>query len=397
VQGTHLHVVTIDNLASFAGELAAASPSDNDVILVLPSSGTLSLGSSDELIEACLGLEGGICVAASPIRPSSGAVAAKIADAVARATGWSPISRATGWRPARAYPYPYALLGPVRAMSELAARVYGWSQQGDADLMATVLLEGGHPLVLDTAAQVFHVLDGTGTDVVAAAGRAHSGGEQPLVVLDPVPGAPSLARLEADLDDAGGWQLARLLRYEGAADPDDTVWMPADDILVVPFWTPPFCATIVRAAEVAGVWSSLDDQASPRSEVPLSELSPRLISLTEQDLRTRIWPIVASQWPQAASADLYDAVIVRQEAGDALAPLDQRDEGEVGMALRLNDGYSGEGVLFPRQGWSNREAPLGSLSMWPAGMRHAYRLESVTRGVQYLLNLYWRPRRVRGG
>jgi hypothetical protein len=279
-------------------------------------------------------------------------------------------------------------------MSELSARVYGWSQQGDADLIATVLLEGGHPLILDTAAQVFHVLDGTATDAVAAAGRAHSGGEQPLVVLDPVPGAPSLVRLQADLDDTGGWQLARLLRYEGAADPDETVWMPADDILVIPFWTPPFCATIVRAAEVAGMWTSLDDQASPRSEVPLIELSPRLMALTEQDLRTRIWPLVASQWPQAAAADLHDAVIVRQEAGDAPAGLDQLDEeDEVGMALRLNDGYSGDGVVFPRQGWGNREAPLGSLSIWPAGLTHPHRLESVTRGVQYQLSLRWRPHR----
>ncbi len=391
VEGSELKVVTIDSLGSLAGALAEAGVVDGDTVLVLPSAGTRVMGSSDDLIKACLDFDGGICVAASPIRPSSGAVAAKIADAVARATGWTPVSRATGWRPARAYPYPYGLLGPARAMSELSARLYGWSQQADTDLIATVLLEGGHPLVLDTAAQVFQVLDGTGTDAVAAAGRTHFGGERPLVVVDPVPGAPSLARLEHDLTDSGGAYLARLYHYDGAVDEDETVWLAADDIVVIPLWTPAFCGTIIRAAEVAGVWVNPGDQPSPQSEMPLSVLSPRLLELVAEDFNTRIWPLVVSQWPQAANAELSEVIITRQEAGEAGPGMDPDDEDDsVGGAVRLNDGYSGEGLVFPRQGWGNREAPLGSLTVWPAGITHPHRMETVTRGVQYQLVLRWR-------
>jgi hypothetical protein len=301
VQGGNLKVVTISNLASLAGCLAEAAVGAGDTVLVLPAAGTLVMAAAEEIADACFDFDGGISVAASTIRPSSAAVAAKIAEAVAHATGWTPVSRATGWRPTRAYPYPHALLGPAHAISEFSARVYGWTE-GDADLIATVLLEGGHPLVLDTASQVFQVLDGTGTDAVAGAGRTYLGGERPLIVLDPVPGAPSLARIHVDLDDPGGWTLARLLRYEGAADLDETVWMAIENILVVPFWTPEFCASIIRAAEIAGVWSSSEEQPSARSEVPLSVLSPRLLAFTEADLRTRIWPLVTTPWPQAASS-----------------------------------------------------------------------------------------------
>jgi hypothetical protein len=388
-----LKVVTIDRLGSLAGRLAEVAPADEDAVLVLPRAGTLIMGSTDDLVQACTEFEGGICVAASPIRPSSAAVAAKIADAVARATGWSPVSRATGWRPARAYPYPYALLGPARAISELSARLYGWSQEDDGDLIATVLLEGGHPLILDTASQVFQVLDGTGTDAVAAAGRTHFGGEQPLIVVDPVPGAPSLARVEVDLEEAGGWCLARLLRYQGAADTDETAWIAAEDIVVIPFWTPEFCATMVRSAEIVGMWSGPNDQTAPRSEVPLKVLSPRLLTLMEEDIRARIWPLVASQWPQAARAKLHEAVIVRQEAGDTVPGADPGDdEDDIGGTVRLNDGFSGEGIVFPRQGWGNREAPVGALTLWPLGVSHPHRLESVSRGVQYQLSLRWRSR-----
>jgi hypothetical protein len=69
------------------------------------------------------------------------------------------------------------------------------------------------------------------------------------------------------------------------------------------------------------------------------------------------------------------------------------DEDSVGGAVRLNDGFSGDGLFFPRQGWGNREAPMGSLSVWPAGITHPHRLESVTRGVQYQLRLQWHLRR----
>ncbi|HSS11196.1 MAG TPA: hypothetical protein VLL25_15020, partial [Acidimicrobiales bacterium] len=113
VQAGHVHVVTIGTLASLGNRLAGVSAAESDAVLILPPAGTLVLGSADDLVDACLAFEGGICVAASPIPLSSAIVATQVADAVARATGWSPVSRGTGWRPARAYPYPYALLGPA--------------------------------------------------------------------------------------------------------------------------------------------------------------------------------------------------------------------------------------------------------------------------------------------
>jgi hypothetical protein len=394
MQAGHLHVVTIGTLASLGSRLAGVSAAESDPVLVLPPSGTLLLGSTDDLIDASLALEGGICVAASAIPLSTPSVAAQVADAVARASGWSPVSRGTGWRPARAYPYPYALLGPARTLFELSARLYGSPHQSDADLIATVLLEGGHYLVLDVAAQVFHLLDGTLTDAVAVAGRVHSGGEEPLIVVDPEPGAPSLGRLQDDLGDPGARDLGRLLRYDGAVDFDDQVFVAAPDILLSRFWTPEFCATIVRSAEAAAVWVSADTHQAPRSEVSLSALSPRLVAKVEEDLRMRIWPHVVSTWPKVIASRLQNAVIVRQEAGEGSTGLDPgEDLSEVSGAVRLNDGYLGGGLLFPRQGWGNRDVPVGSLSVFPSAFTHPHRLESVTRGVQYQLSLRWRPPR----
>jgi hypothetical protein len=390
VQQSRLHVLTIDELATLGRHLAAVAAAPDDVVLVLPTDGTLIQASSDELIEACVGFGGDICVGASPVPLSSTSVAAKMADAVARATGWSPVRRATGWRPARAYPYPYALLGPAHALRDLAALFRVPTDQTDADVIAMTLLEGSHQLVLDTATQVFHVLDGTGTDVVAVAERAYSGGEQPLVVVDPHPGTPALARLHEDLADTGSRDLAGLLRYDGAVDAEEEVDVPAAEILLTRFWTVGFCSTIIRAAEATGAWMASPEGPGLRSEVQLQVLSPRLLALLDADLDARIWPLVVGRWPSMMTGGLEEAVVVRHEAGQALAGLDTtKDLGHVGAAVRLNNGYSGGGLFFPRQHWDNREAGVGSLVIWPSAFTHPYRPESVSRGVEYLLILHW--------
>jgi hypothetical protein len=282
------------------------------------------------------------------------------------------------------------MLGPAHALLDLATTAGDPTNQNDADLIATVLLEGSHQLVLDTATQVFHVLDGTGTDAVAVAGRVHSAGAQPLVLVDPQPGAPALARLRHELADAGARDLASLLRYDGAVDFDDQVAVAAHDILITPFWTTGFCATIIRAAEAAGVWTAPEDAPGLRSEVSLQLLSPRLMDMVEDDLETRIWPLIAGRWPTVITAGLRDAVVVRHEAGEATATLDSsEDPAQVSGAVRLNDGYHGGGLFFPRQHWANRDAPIGSLTMWPSSFSHPHRAETVNRGVEYQLILNW--------
>src|SRR6202011_3299908 len=87
------------------------------------------------------------------------------------------------------------------------------------------------------------------------AGRPQVAGEQPLVLIDVTPGCRYLVRAEADLMDGGARDLGRLLRYDGAVAAGDEVSVAAPEVVVTPLWTPAFCATIMRAAEAAGVWA----------------------------------------------------------------------------------------------------------------------------------------------
>ena len=81
-----------------------------------------------------------------------------------------------------------------------------------------------------------------------------------------------------DIDD-----LARILGYRGAVDERTGLRELGPDLLVVPFWTPAFCAAIVRAAELVGYASDPDDPV-PGHEVSLATISPRLYVVVQDDL-----------------------------------------------------------------------------------------------------------------
>jgi hypothetical protein len=323
-------------------------------------------------------------VATTPVPLSSPDVSAKMADAVARSSSW---------RPVRIHPHPHAMLGRARAVAALAADLGDGAPTPtacDGDLITMVVLEGSHDLVLDIGSKVFHTLDGTATDAVPLAGRVHVGGERPLVILDSCGPSRALQRLQAELDDPGGRDLARLLRYDGAMDPHPDVLLPGPEIVVTPFWTPAFCETVIRAAEVAGGWEGGDALPAPVSKVSLGALSPRLFALTEEDLHGRICPRLATHWPQLTEVTLQEAIVVRCEAGEAnLTSIGRPAELQVRGLVPLNRGYIGGAHYFPRQAWDDRRVPIGSLAMWPSVSSHPCRAESVTRGVRYTLILSW--------
>jgi hypothetical protein len=258
----------------------------------------------------------------------------------------------------------------------------------DSDHLAATVLDGRHSLVLDVAANVFHVLDGTGTDAVGVSGTIHAGGERPLVLIDPSEDGTSLRRLQDDLADPGTEDLARLLRYDGAIDHRPDVLVAAPEILVTPFWTVPFCATIVRAAEAAASWTSPTPGAGPRVEVSLRAISEHLFGCVARDVPTRIWPRLTDQWPHLVGLQVADAVVVRHEAGDAETALTPPSAPPLNTAVRLNEGYGGGGLFFPRQGWED-DVPVGFLTMWPTAASHPHQVDWVTEGVKYSLELRW--------
>jgi hypothetical protein len=374
-----LYTFTVDSLAQLSSELDAAGAEDADVVLVLPAQAAMVVVEPGELVEAAR-LSGGICVAASPVTLASPPVAQEVERVVAEATG-SPVLRC--------HPHPYGLVGPAGALRTLLADMPEWGS--DADRLTAVILSGRHDVVLDVGSQFFHVADGTGTDVMMVAGRAHAGDEQPLVLIDSNPDGRALALIKPDPVDGSARDLARLLRYDGAvAAGDEVATAAAPDVLVMPLWTPEFCATVIRAAEAAALWVNLTDDPAATVGTWLHDLVPRLCALLRTDLDNRIWPLLHAKWPTVVHAEVHGARILRYPAGGPLEdPIGGHDAAYLCGSVRLNRGYHGGALVLPSQGWDDSAVPVGALTVWPPLAAQSSETASVTRGVKYRLALWW--------
>jgi hypothetical protein len=396
-----VHIIPTASLDRLAALLDELNPADDDLVLVHPETNGLVAGGPEEIAAAHAVFGESVAVAASALPLSAGEAAVRLTQVLLKGLGSLPY---------RHHPYPLGLCGPAGSVRRILADLPEGAD--DADRLAGTLLAGDSDLALDTGGQVFRVLDGSGTDVAAIGGRLHAGNERPVVAIDPAPGPgvrgvpgqhrrpAALADLAAALADPGSRDLAALLRYDGAVDPaPGKAVEAAPDIVVMPFWTPPFCATLVRAAELAGMWASDPDDPVPGAEVSLFALSPRLAGLLEEDVTTRVWPRLQEHWPEVATTGIHDAFVIRYEpargpGGDpgTIGPTEglplHHDVAQVSATVRLNAGFRGGALAFPRQGWDTAAVPVGHLVVWPSLVTHPHRADPVLHGVRYGLTIW---------
>ena len=230
-----VHVLAVASLDALAAALDGLNPADDDLVLVHPEGRAVVAGGPEEIAATHEVFGEAVAVAASALPVSAGRSALRLTAVLLRGLGALPY---------RHHPFPLGLCGPAGVLRRVLAGLPDGTD--DADRMAGALLAGNPDLALDSGGQVFRVLDGSGTDVVAVAGRFHAGNERPVVAIDPTPGGrpEAVGELAAGLEDPAGRDLAALLRYDGAVDPAPVKAVEAaPEILVMPFWTPEFCAS----------------------------------------------------------------------------------------------------------------------------------------------------------
>lgn len=186
-----------------------------------------------------------------------------------------------------------------------------------------------------------------------------------------------------ELDD-----LARLLTYADAVDERTGVETLGAELLVVPFWTPSFCAAVVRAAELIGFEPDPDDPV-PGHEVSLATISPRLYQMAQDDLGVRIWPQLQVVWPLIDYHGLRDAFVIRYALGEQEALRAHHDVAQVSATVKLDDEYEGAELVFPRQGVDNADVPVGSLLAWPSLVTHPHEAAPLRRGVKHGLTIWF--------
>lgn len=182
--------------------------------------------------------------------------------------------------------------------------------------------------------------------------------------------------------------LARILTYADAVDAATGLDELGADLLVVPFWTPVFCASIVRAAELVGFAPDPDDPV-PGYEVSLATISPVLFAAVQDDLGARIWPQLRTVWPLIDYHGVRDAFVIRYAMGEQEALRAHHDVAQVSATVKLDDDHDGAELVFSRQGVDNGDVPVGALLAWPSLVTHPHAAAPLRRGVKHGLTIWF--------
>jgi len=185
--------------------------------------------------------------------------------------------------------------------------------------------------------------------------------------------------------------LHRILRYDDAipsTHESAALREIGNEVSVLPLWTPECCATIIRAAEAVGAFEHQPDDPVPGHEVSLAIISPRLFEHLEQDIGVRIWPMLRTVWPYVDYHGLRDAFVIKYELGAQEELRIHHDVAQVSASVKLNDGYEGAVLDFPRQGVTNESTSIGEAVVWPSLVTHPHQATRLRSGVKYGLTVW---------
>ncbi|CAB4806111.1 unannotated protein [freshwater metagenome] len=183
--------------------------------------------------------------------------------------------------------------------------------------------------------------------------------------------------------------LQQILGYKGAGDGRHGLTELGPEIFSVPFWSPAYCATVIRAAEAIGAFEEQPHDPVPGHEISLAVISPKLFQAVEIDLGVRIWPQLQTVWPYVDYHGLRDVFVIKYEMGVQENLRMHHDVAQVSASLKLNEGYEGAMLDFPRQGVSNESTAVGDLVVFPSLVTHPHQATPLRRGVKYGLVVWF--------
>jgi hypothetical protein len=213
--------------------------------------------------------------------------------------------------------------------------------------------------------------------------RAHRLGTFP-VVWDAPDGDHDQDQDHGDDDDLAA--LLELLTHSAVPDPEVEVVGP--DIVRVQLWTARFCAALVAFADRYGAWSSLRGDAHPGEEVRLERLAPSLHAAVAADVALRVGRAIRGVWPFGFVEGYRDLFVIRYRPGVTSALRLHHDVSYVSGSVKLDDGYRGGELRFPRQGWDNGDVAVGDVVLWPGMLTHEHESSDVVSGVKHSMTIW---------
>jgi len=158
------------------------------------------------------------------------------------------------------------------------------------------------------------------------------------------------------------------------------------DMLLVDYLTPTMCDDLIDIADKHGGWGSLSYDKFPAQEIRLKELG--LWREMEVHWKRHLYPVIEKYWKPMEMYGMRDAFVMRY-AMDTQRKLNlHTDASLVTGSVKLNDNYEGADLVFPRQGISNKDIPIGKCILFPGTVTHGHECTELKSGVKYSLTMW---------
>jgi GR25 family glycosyltransferase involved in LPS biosynthesis len=162
--------------------------------------------------------------------------------------------------------------------------------------------------------------------------------------------------------------------------------MFGNDILMVDYLTPTMCDELIATADKNGQWGSLSYDKFPAQEIRLKKLG--LWNAMVKHWEEYLYPIIEHYWKPMEMYGMRDAFVMRY-AMDTQRKLNlHTDASLVTGSVKLNDNYEGAELVFPRQGFSNKDIPVGKCLLFPGAVTHGHECTELKSGVKYSLTMW---------
>ena len=158
------------------------------------------------------------------------------------------------------------------------------------------------------------------------------------------------------------------------------------DLLLVNFMTQEQCERLIDLADKHGGWGSLSYDKFPAQEIRMKELG--LWEELETHWNNNIVPVVEKYWKPLLMYGLRDGFVMRYAMDTQVKLALHHDASHVTGSIKLNDDYKGAELLFPRQGFSNRDVPVGQCILFPSTITHGHECLPFEDGGKYSLTIW---------
>ena len=160
----------------------------------------------------------------------------------------------------------------------------------------------------------------------------------------------------------------------------------APEILVTDFMTESQCQRYIEVSERLGRWGELDGDKFPAQEIRLKEIG--LWDEISQQWADKLSKICEKHWHPEAYLGLRDAFTMRYSMDTQTELGLHTDASLFTGSVKLNDNYAGAELVFPRQGFTNKDVKVGQCILFPSMVTHGHKVLPLRGGKKYSLTMW---------